>query len=72
LKEVASLANIKELIETTITRGKVEKSVLPKFKLISTHTARRSFATNLYIADIPAISIMKITGHKTERSLCNT
>jgi integrase len=69
LKEVASLANIKELIETTITRGgKVEKSVLPKFKLISTHTARRSFATNLYIADIPAISIMKITGHKTERS----
>jgi integrase len=69
LKEVASLANIKELVETTITRGgKVEKSVLPKFKLISTHTARRSFATNLYIADIPAISIMKITGHKTERS----
>lgn len=69
LKEVASLANIKELIETTITRGgKIEKSVLPKFKLISTHTARRSFATNLYIADIPAISIMKITGHKTERS----
>lgn len=69
LKEVASLAKIKELIETTITRGgKVEKSVLPKFKLISTHTARRSFATNLYIADIPAISIMKITGHKTERS----
>jgi integrase len=69
LKEVASLANIKEQIETTITRGgKVEKSVLPKYKLISTHTARRSFATNLYIADIPAISIMKITGHKTERS----
>jgi len=69
LKDVASLAKIKELVETTITRGgKVEKSVLPKFKLISTHTARRSFATNLYIADIPAISIMKITGHKTERS----
>ncbi|MHC0439255.1 tyrosine-type recombinase/integrase [Flavobacterium sp. 3-210] len=69
LKDVACLAKIKELVETTITRGgKVEKSVLPKFKLISTHTARRSFATNLYIADIPAISIMKITGHKTERS----
>ena len=28
----------------------------------------RSFATNMYIADIPAISIMKITGHKTEKS----
>lgn len=69
LKQVASLAKIKEIVETTITRGgKVEKSASPKFKLISTHTARRSFATNLYIADIPAISIMKITGHKTERS----
>jgi integrase len=69
IKEVASLANVKELTETTITRGGiVEKSVVPKFKLISTHTARRSFATNVYLADVPAISIMKITGHKTERS----
>nr|WP_315253292.1 site-specific integrase [uncultured Flavobacterium sp.] len=69
IKEVASLAGIKELTETTITRGGVvEKSTLPKFKLISTHTARRSFATNIYLADVPTISIMKITGHKTERS----
>ena len=64
-----SLANVKELTETTITRGGiVQKSVLPKFKLISTHTARRSFATNIYLAGVPTISIMKITGHKTERS----
>ena len=69
LKEVVSLAGIKEKIETTITKGgKIEKSVLPKYKLVSTHTARRSFATNLYLAEIPTISIMKITGHKTERS----
>jgi integrase len=69
IKEVASLADIKELTETTITRGGVvEKSTLPKFKLISTHTARRSFATNIYLAGVPTISIMKITGHKTERS----
>ena len=69
IKEVTSLANIKELTETTITRaGIVEKSVLPKNKLISTHTARRSFATNIYLAGVPTISIMKITGHKTERS----
>ncbi|MCK0108218.1 site-specific integrase [Flavobacteriaceae bacterium S0825] len=69
LKEVVCLAGIKELVETTITKGgKIEKSVLPKFKLVSTHTARRSFATNLYLAEVPTISIMKITGHKTERS----
>lgn len=69
LKEIASLAGLKELVETTITKGgKIEKNVLPKFKLVCTHTARRSFATNLYLADVPTISIMKITGHKTERS----
>jgi integrase len=69
LKEVVSLSGIKEPIETSITKGgKVEKNILPKYKLVSTHTARRSFATNLYLAEVPTISIMKITGHKTERS----
>jgi integrase len=69
IKEVAELAKIKEPTETTITRGgNVEKSVLAKYKLVTTHTARRSFATNLYLADVPSISIMKITGHRTERS----
>ena len=45
-----------------------EKNVQPKYKLVGTHTARRSFATNLYLAEVPSISIMKITGHKTEKS----
>jgi integrase len=36
--------------------------------LLSTHTARRSFATNLFLSGFPAISIMKITGHTTEKS----
>lgn len=39
-----------------------------KCELITSHTCRRSFASNAYMADIPAISIMKITGHKTERA----
>ncbi|SDR87482.1 Site-specific recombinase XerD [Gillisia sp. Hel1_33_143] len=69
LKDVASLAGLKENVETTITRGgKVEKTPIKKFDLVSTHTARRSFATNLYLADVPTISIMKITGHRSERS----
>lgn len=69
LKEVISLAGIKEFVETTITKGgKVEKKAVRKYKLVSTHTARRSFATNLYLAEVPSISIMKITGHKTEKS----
>jgi integrase len=69
LKDVASLAQLKEEVETTITKGGVmKKEAVKKFNLVTTHTARRSFATNLFLADIPAISIMKITGHKTERS----
>ena len=34
---------------------------------MKTHTARRSGATNMYLAGIPTIAIMKVTGHKTER-----
>lgn len=37
--------------------------------LISSHTARRTFATIAYSNDVPLMSIMAITGHSTERSL---
>ena len=67
IKEVAKLAGITE--EVTYTKNKGGKPVQlssPKYELISSHTARRSFATNAYKAGIPTISIMKITGHKKE------
>lgn len=38
----------------------------PKYKFIMNHTARRSFATNMYLRKVPIISIMAITGHTTE------
>lgn len=69
LKEVIELCEIDTPTEVTITKAnKKQKNIVPKYKLVSTHTARRSFATNCYLADIPSISIMKITGHKTEKS----
>jgi integrase len=37
----------------------------PKHELVSSHICRRSFATNLY-GKIDTLTIMKITGHKTE------
>ena len=37
-----------------------------KWELVTTHTARRSFATNMYKSGFPTLSIMKITGHQTE------
>ena len=45
---------------------KVSKKV-PKNELIKTHTARRTGCTNMYLAGIPSIDIMKISGHKTEK-----
>jgi len=69
LKEIGELAGIKETFEKNITKGGVRKSFpKPKYKYISSHVARRSFATNLYKSGFPSISIMKITGHKTEKA----
>ena len=69
LKEVGEIAGIDETMKIAITKGgKTETNLFPKFDLMTTHTARRSFATNAYLMDIPSISIMKITGHRTERS----
>jgi integrase len=35
---------------------------------VTSHTARRSFATNYYLEGFPTTDLMKITGHKTEKS----
>lgn len=37
--------------------------------MLSSHTARRSFATNAYQRGVPIKSIMAVTGHRSERSL---
>ncbi|MDN3654368.1 phage integrase SAM-like domain-containing protein [Ferruginibacter paludis] len=69
LKEIGEIAGIDNTLSIAITRGgKTENNSFSKFDLITTHTARRSFATNAYLMDVPSISIMKITGHTTERS----
>ncbi|MEI6901162.1 MAG: tyrosine-type recombinase/integrase [Bacteroidota bacterium] len=47
---------------------KLGKSNFQKWREIRTHTARRSFATNAYLAGIPMRDIMQITGHRTTDS----
>lgn len=39
---------------------------IAKFAKVTSHTMRRSFATNGYLAGIPSIDLMKVTGHKSE------
>jgi integrase len=69
LKELGNLAQINELVinPSIVKDGKKGLSV-HKYTLITTHTARRSFATNAYLGGVPTISIMKITGHQLERT----
>jgi integrase len=72
LKELGKLAQLNEgvIISKTIGGKKINQT-FKKRELITTHTARRSFATNLYLQEFPAISIMKITGHKSEKNFMN-
>ncbi|HRN56924.1 MAG TPA: phage integrase SAM-like domain-containing protein, partial [Agriterribacter sp.] len=62
---------IKEACKTAELTETGRLSTNPKAELwecISSHTARRSFATNLYLDGFPTLDLMKITGHKTERA----
>jgi hypothetical protein len=69
IKEVAQLAGLASVFIKTITRGGVRTdNVLEKWQVMSSHTARRSFATNAYLSGIPIAKIMLITGHTTEES----
>jgi hypothetical protein len=47
-----------------------EKQVIRKMKweMVMTHTARRSFCTNMYLRGIPTPTIMSISGHRTEKN----
>ena len=62
IKEVCKLAGLTE-------KGRLEANQsLELWECISSHTARRSFATNLYNEGFPILDIMKVTGHKTEKA----
>jgi len=67
LKEVAIKAEINEPFTKNITKGGKSISIThPKHDFITSHVARRSFATNAYKRKIEPLLIMAITGHKTE------
>ena len=69
IKTVCQRAGINDTVLKSITRGgRRQTTAYEKWQLVSSHTARRSFATNLYRQGFPSIGIMSITGHKTETS----
>lgn len=67
IKELCELAGFTGEIEVVGTKaGKRVSKIVKKFELITTHSARRTFASNSYKKGIPPHVIMAITGHKTE------
>jgi integrase len=67
IKEVGESAGIDEtIIQTKTIGGKKVESKFMKFDLIQSHTARRSFCTNAYLGGLDTLSIMAVSGHKTE------
>jgi site-specific recombinase XerD len=70
IKEVAKRVPALQVLETKVfvKGGKEQTETAQRWELVSSHTARRSYATNAYIRGMRAQSIMAITGHQTEKS----
>ncbi len=67
LKTIGIDAKLNDKVMVSVTRGgKTQTDTKTKHELIQTHTARRTFATNLFLAGYSTLEIMKITGHRTE------
>jgi integrase len=68
IKEVARLAGITGLIKFSHKKGNIDNVIIkPKCEWVTSHTCRRSFCTNEFLAGTPVDLIMKISGHKSTR-----
>lgn len=68
IKKIGEELKLKQKIECIKRKGGKEiKEYISKSELIHSHTARRSFCTNMYLKKMPVFDIMHFSGHKTER-----
>lgn len=66
IKTIGRLAGINQTIKFSYKKGNKDIALVkPKYEWITTHTARRSFCTNEFLAGTPVELIMKISGHKS-------
>jgi len=69
IKTLCELANIDSLVLKKFKEGNNEVlKEVPKYKAVSTHTMRRSYASNYYTL-IPTALILSVTKHATETQL---
>jgi len=71
LKLVCKKAKINEKVEGSLYNHETERNEIgkyEKYKLISSHTCRRSFCTNFYaLQEYPTPLLMAVSGHQTEK-----
>ena len=69
LKEVGKIAGI-DTPEQIVTHKQAQRTetTVPKYELMTSHTARRTFITQSIIRGIPLPAIRKMTGHKDLKS----
>lgn len=68
IKEVGKLAGLNTPIKFSHKKCNKDAVVVkPKYAWITSHTCRRSFCTNEFLANTPTELIMKISGHKSLR-----
>jgi hypothetical protein len=66
IKTIAALAGINTIITFSYKKGNQQiNETKPKYEWICSHTCRRSFCTNEFLAGTPPELIMKISGHKS-------
>ena len=69
IKDIVKMAGFTDDVAYSISKGGRKVSMNePFYRLVTTHTARRSFATNMYKRGINIQTIMAITGHNSERT----
>lgn len=69
LKSIAFKAGINDPVEVTKTiGGKVVRETVPKWQMVTTHTGRRSAATNMILAGIPKSIVKGLGAWKTDES----
>lgn len=62
MKELAEIAGLTET-------GRLSNDLTkPLYSCLTSHTARRNFATNCYLSGMDSRMIMAVTGHSTEKS----
>ena len=67
LKELLQYIGFDEQVkQETKINGHIEVTYEPKWKLIGSHTARRTFATNNLLKGVKTSEIRRATGHKSE------